>query len=273
MLTPSSKILERRTSDAETIQKLVENNQLDLATKKLMDFVADFGTNKVKKTEVIEIRRRFIEIRNDKLRFPEQDFSHKTSTLAYQILEIVELIQQSSELPISPLIDIDNLSHEIPHNNSEKSSQVNNLKPHSSLSKTNLEQEEEVFKRDYRKKIQHSSIDYEYANTVFLGQDLTKNYKSKSLEFNLYISEFELKFGEITAVVGENGNGKTTLLRIIRSDLALTTGYIRYPALDKERKRDLYKIKQQIAYIPLKLKKYTMNQPSILLTLHTVPSL
>ena len=95
------------------------------------------------------------------------------------------------------------------------------------------------------------------SSTVFLGENLEKTYKKKSFSFTLDIPKFELNLGEITVVVGENGNGKTTLLKIIRGDLQITKGNITYPFLDKNSSQDLYKIKEQIAYIPQELPSWS----------------
>ncbi len=67
--------------------------------------------------------------------------------------------------------------------------------------------------------------------------------------------DLELKVGELTGVVGENGNGKTTLLRIVAGDLAITKGKISYPHI-ADNTDDWYKIKQNIAFIPQQLKKW-----------------
>ncbi|NEN93643.1 MAG: ATP-binding cassette domain-containing protein [Okeania sp. SIO3H1] len=64
-----------------------------------------------------------------------------------------------------------------------------------------------------RKKEKQSNI--ESSNVVANVRDITKKYSGKLTDFQLSVSELELKFGEITSLVGENGNGKTTLLRII----------------------------------------------------------
>ncbi len=93
---------------------------------------------------------------------------------------------------------------------------------------------------------------------VFFAKHITKHYSRKqSNEFNLFLPELKLRFGEITSIFGENGNGKTTLLKIIAGELAQSSGKIEYPALIDSKKRDWYKIKQQIAYIPQDLPKWS----------------
>jgi ABC-2 type transport system ATP-binding protein len=54
-------------------------------------------------------------------------------------------------------------------------------------------------------------------------------------------------------VVGENGNGKTTLLRCLAGQLALDGGKVEYHLL---RKPDYYAIKNHIAFIPQRIPKW-----------------
>lgn len=85
MLETSSATSTARSRRAQEVQKLVENNQMDLATKRLMDFVGDFGTNQVSKPDATDIRRRFVAMRDDKRRFPEKDFGEQETKLVYSI--------------------------------------------------------------------------------------------------------------------------------------------------------------------------------------------
>lgn len=83
---------------------------------------------------------------------------------------------------------------------------------------------------------------------VFRGTNLSKAYPS--VRFLLSTLSLELYQGELTGLVGRNGNGKTTLLRIIAGELAIDKGEIAYPALQTEKKLNWYNLKQQIAFIP-----------------------
>lgn len=85
---------------------------------------------------------------------------------------------------------------------------------------------------------------------------LGKTFRGRgdSPDFRLRDINLELRQGEITGVVGENGNGKTTLFRLIVGELKAEEGDIAFPALDKETgKPDWYKVKQKIAYVPQEL--------------------
>ncbi len=88
---------------------------------------------------------------------------------------------------------------------------------------------------------------------AFQAKNLSKQYKN--MRFKLGPLDLFLESGKLTGVVGENGNGKTTLLRIIAGDLALSSGSIAYPQLGTAAK-DWYHIKQHIAFIPQRLNKW-----------------
>ncbi|NES72949.1 MAG: ABC transporter ATP-binding protein, partial [Okeania sp. SIO2D1] len=109
--------------------------------------------------------------------------------------------------------------------------------------------------KESRKKQKQSNI--KSSNVVANIKNITKKYSGKLTDFQLSVSELELKFGEITSLVGENGNGKTTLLRIIAGELKETSGIIKYPALTKSKEKSWYKIKQQIGYVPQELPQWT----------------
>lgn len=84
-------------------------------------------------------------------------------------------------------------------------------------------------------------------DTVYTAEDLSKEYKSRSRNFKLHPVSLNIKLGELTAVVGENGNGKTTLLRLMAGELAPTSGEVSYFG---NKKTDWYATKGKIAYIP-----------------------
>ncbi|REJ59939.1 MAG: ABC transporter ATP-binding protein [Microcystis sp. Msp_OC_L_20101000_S702] len=264
MLETSSATSTARSRRAQEVQKLVENNQMDLATKRLMDFVGDFGTNQVSKPDATDIRRRFVAMRDDKRRFPEKDFGEQETKLVYSILELIESILEYSELPKLIAISTRNSNYNSLDNVSDASQEIGeNQELDSSLTsdettnfrETPLERAKRL-SREQKKDSSSITLQPSDANVVFLGEDITKTYRGKSGQFTLSIPKVELKLEEITAIVGENGNGKTTLLKIITGNLRKTGGQIRYPALDKDNKQDLYKIKQQIAYIPQELSEW-----------------
>lgn len=83
---------------------------------------------------------------------------------------------------------------------------------------------------------------------------ISKSYGNKSNPFQLKDLSLCLSAGEITGVVGENGNGKTTLLRILSGDLAHDEGKLTYNALGSI--TNWYELKEHIAYIPQRIPRW-----------------
>ncbi|UTW62014.1 ABC transporter ATP-binding protein [bacterium SCSIO 12741] len=93
------------------------------------------------------------------------------------------------------------------------------------------------------------------AKTVVEIRDLQKHYRNGGHNFDLGPINLSLKSGEICGVVGENGNGKTTLLRILARETAPDTGDIDYQGIGLNNLPD-YERKQRIAFIPQRLKRW-----------------
>ncbi len=74
-------------------------------------------------------------------------------------------------------------------------------------------------------------------------------------DFTLGELDLALRLGEITGVVGENGNGKTTLFRIIAGELRHGSGDLTYPLFQPPGSKtlDWVKIKRHTAYVPQEL--------------------
>jgi ABC-2 type transport system ATP-binding protein len=79
--------------------------------------------------------------------------------------------------------------------------------------------------------------------TIIKVENLVKNY---SFSFRLGPINMDIKTGEIIGLVGENGNGKTSLLRSLCGELQPTSGRIEY-MFDYS---DLYDLRTQLVYIP-----------------------
>ena len=78
--------------------------------------------------------------------------------------------------------------------------------------------------------------------TVLKATDISKHYKVGEFSFKTF--SFDLKAGSLTGVVGQNGNGKTTLLRMLCGDLLATNNL------------DPYAIKQHIGFIPQRIPRW-----------------
>jgi ABC-2 type transport system ATP-binding protein len=79
---------------------------------------------------------------------------------------------------------------------------------------------------------------------VIEAKKIIKSYRNSG--FTLGPVDFQLQAGEIVGLVGENGNGKTTLLRMVFGDLRLDQGEIKYNFVYD----DDYDRRSHIIYIP-----------------------
>lgn len=89
---------------------------------------------------------------------------------------------------------------------------------------------------------------------VFSGESITKQYGPAGFKLNNV--SLSLEAGKITGVVGENGNGKTTLLRIIAGDLAVDSGKVSYFGDNSIEFLTWDKIKNRVAYIPQRIPRW-----------------
>lgn len=91
-----------------------------------------------------------------------------------------------------------------------------------------------------------------FGKVLISTSDLEKRYSRSS--FSIGPIDIELKSGEIWGLVGENGNGKTSLLRVLAKDLAFDKGAISYE--DQLEKLGQYNLRTQLTYIPQRTPKW-----------------
>jgi ABC-2 type transport system ATP-binding protein len=128
-----------------------------------------------------------------------------------------------------------------------------------------IEQHKEHYEQ-FISKVDHGT------SLVYSGIGISKRFWSGNSPFYLQPSDIHLHTGQITGVVGENGNGKTTLLRIVAGELRSDTGEISYPMLGLKA-GDWYKIKNQIAFIPQRIDKWhgtLLDNLSFYATIHGI---
>ncbi|MDD2984034.1 MAG: ABC transporter ATP-binding protein [Crocinitomicaceae bacterium] len=98
---------------------------------------------------------------------------------------------------------------------------------------------------NYLSKLSEDISNSSYNATVLLNaKNVSRSYGSG--KFALKDISLKINPGEVIGLVGENGNGKTTLLRILAQELSFDAGTIEYAIADKER----YDLRTQLIYIP-----------------------
>lgn len=89
------------------------------------------------------------------------------------------------------------------------------------------------------------------ARVLVVADSMNKTYSGSM--FSLRSVSLQVRSGDILGVVGENGHGKTTLLRCLAGQLALDSGELHFPQLGNA---DHYAIKHEIAFIPQRIPRW-----------------
>ena len=89
-------------------------------------------------------------------------------------------------------------------------------------------------------------------NPVVVGTSLTKSYGVN--RFTLGPISVQIHKGEVYGLVGENGNGKTTLLRVLAKELQYTSGEMNFN-LDAQTNTD-FDLRSSLVYIPQRTQKW-----------------
>ena len=101
--------------------------------------------------------------------------------------------------------------------------------------------------------IENISVE-EHSNStsVLVGNNIVKSYGSN--RFSLGPVSVEIKKGQVYGLVGENGNGKTTLLRILAKEITFNQGELQFSF--KERPINNYHLRTKLVYIPQRTEKW-----------------
>jgi len=88
---------------------------------------------------------------------------------------------------------------------------------------------------------------------IFTANNIVKQYPRS--KFKLHVPNVTLSEGAIVGVVGENGNGKTTLLNIIAGELE-ANGSLNYFGEDVAQDTNWSALKSKIAFIPQRIPRW-----------------
>lgn len=101
-------------------------------------------------------------------------------------------------------------------------------------------------------KLSRFEIQQEKHPTLLEAKNIRKKYGRGN--FELGAIDITVKQGDVWGLVGENGNGKTTLLRILAKDLKFDQGEINY-SIDEENNSE-YDLRTKLTYIPQRTPKW-----------------
>lgn len=108
--------------------------------------------------------------------------------------------------------------------------------------------------------------------SIWECSNVGKSYSKNG--FELKNINLTINAGEITGIVGENGNGKTTLLRVVAGELDIDAGQIQFMGSAIE-SADWRSFKEQITYIPQRIPKwygYLRTNLVFQASIHGIPS-
>jgi len=237
----------------DEIKELIEQGDLDQAIRRLLDFTRDYTEGREFENEAVAISAQFNRTRRHErsgMRTSadaEVDYTQITVRLLDLTDTVYGQLKAVNGRPLGLLSSEGTSTEGHPvgslENNGDAPGREPVLQPEfGDGALTQLERARARFRREREREAS------EVTDVVFRCRDLKKAYPRSRHEFALSGVELELRTGQITVVVGVNGVGKTTLLRIVAGELKPSTGTLEYPLLDRGG-LDWQTIRSKIGYV------------------------
>lgn len=228
----------------ECIEKLVGAAEFDDALNHLQDMVQDFDA--ARRSEVVLLRSRYTTLaKRERLQLPSPP--EATNQIAHDILEITDRARATHTASAARSVSITSAGARPAQSLKESlNGATSTLSSLSGLSssptpRTNLSRLGVAQRSYWREELKRKP------RFAFAAEDISKSFGAGS--FRLNPMSVHLHPGQVTAVVGRNACGKTTLLKVAQGALASDTGQVKYPVLE-ERNAGWETIRSQIAFVP-----------------------
>ena len=210
----------------EDIKDNIAEGKVKTAIKSLLHFVRN-DYEKEHENDIINISSRYYNVRKEKLKgkIPYEEHRIELANINDALLDIINSIEEDLKTPIK----------DEPTPQPKPPQQTAPTDP-SPIIIENITEPTSPKPSEQSKEI------------ALKAKDILKTYKRSN--FELKVETLELPLNTITALVGENATGKTTLINILAGELACDEGQLQYPLFQKNSSLQWTTIKQQIAYIP-----------------------
>ena len=217
-----NKIISERSIELDL---LLQDENLPRAINRLLDFVQDFSTNPQFVTNALQIsadQRQLARSIEEQSLVNYQEIDQKKQQIAQRIADLKQKIIEVYQLAIQV--------------------HAQNTREHET---TSVPTADAAF---------IPAKGAESFPPIMECYGLTKMYRKSG--FTLANIDLQLRLGEITGVVGENGNGKTTLFKVITGNLQHDSGKIGFPLLQRAKHANgvnWIEVKSEIAYVEQEL--------------------